>query len=71
VGPDIEVSDESIVVTFQVRAQLGLAQTCPSNLAAPVVVRLPEALGDRILLDGGREPPAEAPVCTNRFRVCD
>ena len=71
VGPDIQVSADEIVVTFGVRGQLGLAQTCPSNPPTRVAVRLPEALGDRVLLDGGREPPEEPPVCLNPGTSCD
>lgn len=67
VGPDIRVSPAAVVVTFRVRKRsLFGAEECPSNPATPVVVHLPEPLGDRPLLDGGREPPAEPPVCGNR-----
>lgn len=70
VGPDIQVSADEIVVTFGVRGQLG-AQACPGNPPTRVAVRLPEALGDRVLLDGGREPPEEPPVCLNPGTSCD
>jgi hypothetical protein len=62
IGPDIQVSADAIVVTFRVKALLGVSQTCPSNPPTRVTVRLPEPLGDRVLLDGGREPPEEPPV---------
>lgn len=63
VGPDIEVSEDVVVVTFGVRAQLGLSQSCQGNPPTGVTVRLPEPLGDRALLDGGREPPEQPPSC--------
>lgn len=66
-GPDIQVSQESILVTFRVRKLSAFgASTCPSNPATLVSVGLPEPLGDRMLLDGGRQPPLEPPVCSSR-----
>jgi hypothetical protein len=63
VGPQVDyVDDTSVVVTFRVRPLAG-GQDCPGNPPAAVTVRLEEPLGDRTLLDGGREPPAEPPVC--------
>jgi hypothetical protein len=64
-GPDIQASVETVVVTFGV-VPLGGAQECQGNPPTAVTVRLPEPLGDRRLLDGGREPPAEPPACANR-----
>jgi hypothetical protein len=64
VGPDIHVSSEAVVVTFKVRQLMG-AQACPGNPPTRVTVTLPEPLGDRDLLDGGREPPQELPTCAN------
>jgi hypothetical protein len=64
IGPDIEVSSEAIVVTFRVRRRSGV-QACPGNPPTPVSVTLPEPLGDRRLLDGGREPAKEPPICAN------
>jgi hypothetical protein len=61
-GPDIQTSDSAVVVTFRVRP-LGGFQQCPSNPASPIIVRLPQPLGDRPLLDGGRQPPTEPPIC--------
>ncbi|MDP9225021.1 MAG: hypothetical protein M3P18_14475 [Actinomycetota bacterium] len=61
-GPDTQVSAEAIVVTFGVRPLTG-AQDCQGNPPTPVIVRLPEPLGARMLLDGGREPPQEPPIC--------
>jgi hypothetical protein len=64
VGPELEVTDDSIVVEFRVRP-LGGVQSCPGNPPTPVVVRLDQPLGERQLLDGGSDPPREPPVCTN------
>ena len=64
-GPDIQISDDTVMVTFGV-VPLGGAQECQGNPPTAVTVRLPEPLGDRRLLDGGREPPAEPPTCANR-----
>lgn len=64
-GPDIELSDDTVIVTFGVVPLPG-AQECQGNPPSAVTVRLPEPLRDRRLLDGGREPPAEPPTCANR-----
>jgi hypothetical protein len=66
VGPQIEhyVNDRTLTVTFQVRSLDGV-QACPGNPPTAVTVVLGEPLGNRRLLDGGREPPAEPPVCAN------
>lgn len=63
-GPDIQTSDDTVTVTFGV-VPLGGNQACPGNPPTAVMVRLPEPLGDRRLIDGGREPPAEPPVCAS------
>ena len=66
IGPDIQLASDSIVVTFRVRPVSGSgAVACPGNPPTPVTVRLSEPLGDRTLLDGGREPPTEPPTCAN------
>jgi hypothetical protein len=66
IGPDIDSSSDSIVVTFQVRPLIGFgAVTCQANPPTRVTVRLSEPLGHRTLLDGGREPPQEPPICAN------
>lgn len=62
VGPEIEVDDTSVTVTFEVRPLPG-DQECPGNPATMVEVELDEPLGHRTLLDGGRQPPIEPPVC--------
>jgi hypothetical protein len=71
IGPDIQVSSDSVVVTFRVRTLLGAGQTCPSNPPTRVTVRLLEPLGDRVLLDGGRAPPREPPICANPATACN
>ena len=64
-GPDVQTSAVAVVVTFRVRPLSGY-QRCQSNPATPISVRLPQPLGDRPLLDGGREPPQEPPPCAGR-----
>lgn len=71
IGPDIRVSADEVVVTFGVRARLALAGTCQGNPPTRVIVSLPEALGERALLDGGREPPDEPPACIDPALSCD
>ncbi|MDQ3691260.1 MAG: hypothetical protein M3406_14760 [Chloroflexota bacterium] len=70
VGPDMQVSADEIVVTFGVRARLG-AGSCQGNPPTRVAVRLPEALGDRVLLDGGRAPQEGPPVCLDPGTSCE
>ena len=65
IDPEIQLSADSIVVTFRVDPVSGSAVACPGNPPTPVTVRLPEPLGDRALLDGGRMPPQEPPTCAN------
>lgn len=62
IGPEVKVSAETIMVTFRVRSLVG-GQDCQGNPSTAVTVRLPEALGERQLVDGGREPPAEPRTC--------
>ena len=64
IGPQVDVRDATVVVTFAVRPLEG-DQECPGNPPTAVIVRLEVPRGDRALLDGGREPPAEPPVCAN------
>ena len=63
VGPDIQTSTDAVVITFRVRPLSDNVVTCPGHPPAPVSVELPQPLGDRRLLDGGREPPQEPPIC--------
>lgn len=69
IGPEIQYGDRSVIVTFGVRPLSG-AQACPGNPATVVDVHLDEPLGDRTLLDGGREPPSEPPVCAD-LQFCE
>ena len=62
VEQQIDYLGDSVVVTFRVRPLPG-DQECPGNPATMVEVELDEPLGHRTLLDGGRQPPAEPPVC--------
>ncbi len=55
--PIIESGDLTVTITIKVRQLVGGLQTCPLHLW-PMTVRLPEPLGRRQLLDGGRVPPA-------------
>ena len=56
-APVVAVSAESVTITIGVRP-LGGNQTCPMPPGTPTVLALPEPLGHRVLLDGGRVPPA-------------
>lgn len=51
--PAIEVTDDQVVVTFTVSPGEPSSATCPSNAQVAAEVELPEALGDRDLVDGG------------------
>lgn len=63
VAPAILPGADTITVIFAVRPRLGVAQTCPSNPETPFLLRLPEPLGDRALLDGSAVPPRDATEC--------
>lgn len=62
VPPAITVGEDAITVLFAVRSRAGPA-TCPSNPETPFVLELPEALGDRVLLDGSSVPARDATEC--------
>lgn len=57
-APAIAYGAATVTVTMEVRGLAGLS-TCPLGPGTPLAVQLREPLGDRILLDGGREPPSE------------
>jgi len=59
VGPELVIDGGRIIVVFGVRPRPG-GHTCPSNPATRVEVHLPVPLGDRVLLDGGTLPFADA-----------
>jgi hypothetical protein len=56
--PSITSTDVAVIVILAVRHREG-GQDCPGNPPTPFLLRLPEPLGGRILLDGGVVPPAE------------
>ena len=56
-APLIETTAATVTMTIGVRPLDGM-QTCPMPPGTPAIVRLPEPLGARTLLDGGRVPPA-------------
>lgn len=63
VGPDITYGSHDVIITFAVRPLRGDAQECPGNPATPVEVTLSEPLRDRVLIDGGADPPREPSRC--------
>jgi hypothetical protein len=54
--PVVHVSATTVTITLGVRPLRGF-QDCPLGPGTPAIIRLPEPLGDRQLLDGGHEPP--------------
>lgn len=56
-APVIENAAGTVTITIGVRP-LGDIQSCPMPPGTPVLLRLPEPLGKRTLLDGGHVPPA-------------
>jgi len=56
--PAIDLTETSIAIRLDVR-QLSGAQDCGANPPFPFVIQLPEARGDRTLLDAGTRPPRE------------
>jgi hypothetical protein len=61
VDPAVFSSENAVLVTVWVRHRTG-GQDCPGNPAFPMEIRLPDALGDRTLLDGSTIPPRDASV---------
>ena len=55
--PVVAYVPDSLTLTIGVRTSPGFA-ACPSNPPTPATVILPEPVGERVLLDGGRHPPA-------------
>jgi len=53
--PLIDYAAGTVTITVEVRGLPGI-QACPGNQATPLAVQLTEPLGDRTLLDGGRDP---------------
>jgi hypothetical protein len=58
-APVAQYSADALVITIGVAPVPGM-NTCPGAPGTPVLVRLPEPIGNRTLLDGGRYPPAPA-----------
>lgn len=56
-APVIEYTADAVTITLGVRPLEGI-NTCPMPPGTPALVRLPEPLGKRTLLDGGHVPPA-------------
>lgn len=57
--PRIAASDTAVIVVFTAVPLEGDMFTCPANPSTRVTFELPEALGDRQLLDGAFFPPEE------------
>jgi hypothetical protein len=55
--PVVAYTSDALTLTVGVRP-VGGGATCPSIPPTPATIILPEPLGARVLLDGGREPPA-------------
>jgi hypothetical protein len=64
VRPSVKASAGAVTVVFGVRSRAG-NHTCQSNPETPFTLELPEALGDRPLLDGSSIPPRDARECTD------
>jgi hypothetical protein len=58
--PRVRLTDEQVILTFQVSPGDPAEAECPGNDAVPYVVELPEPLGDRALVDGACEDRAIA-----------
>ncbi len=50
--PDIERTDDRVVITFTVRPKEAAAADCQGNDQVPYEVEIPEPLGNRELVDG-------------------
>ena len=61
VDPTVFSSPDAILITVSVRRRTG-GQDCPGNPQFPIEIPLPQALGDRKLLDGSTIPPRDATI---------
>jgi len=52
VGPEVVTTNQAVFIAFAAEPPPGHAQSCQGNPEQAVIVDLPEALGDRDLLDG-------------------
>jgi len=68
VRPAVILADDTVTVVFAVVPRGGM-QECPSNPETPVLLELPEPLGERRLLDGSSVPPRDATTCPD-IAVC-
>ncbi len=64
VDPTILLTDDAVTVVFAVRPRDG-EHNCPSNPETRHLLRLPEPLGERALLDGSELPPRDATLCAD------
>jgi hypothetical protein len=55
---NVQYRDDAVVVTLAIRPAGGMFQNCQANPATPYVVSLDQAVGNRLLQDGGRWPAA-------------
>jgi hypothetical protein len=55
-APTVVVSPDAVTVAIGIVHRPG-GQDCPGNPAHPMLLILPEPLGNRLLLDGGKYPP--------------
>jgi hypothetical protein len=53
----VDFEAATLTLTLGVRPKGG-TQTCPGPPGTPAILHLPQPVGDRTLLDGGKEPPA-------------
>lgn len=65
-APDVTTSDDDVVITFTVSPVQDGPAACPGNDGVAYEVRLPEAIGDRALVDGGcvSTGAGDAAACT-------
>ena len=56
--PTVDLTDTTIVVTLAIKRRPG-AQDCQGNAPFSFDLELPEALGNRTLLDGSENPPRD------------
>jgi hypothetical protein len=60
IGPQVEVTDDEVLVAFAATPLPNGAYTCPGNPPTPVVVTLDEPVGDRTVVDAPSLPPRPA-----------
>ena len=50
--PEVVTTDGAVLITFAAEPPVPVEQNCQGNPEQPIVVELPEPLGDRTLRDG-------------------